>query len=173
MFNKEDFERLFSLYYHPLCRYLRLFTDDYAMIEDVIQSIYIKLWEDREKVSLTNIKTYLFVSSKNRMLNAIRNQQRRRDLLHDYFINELEKEQAEEIVNIEEFISLVEKSIDQLPPKTRKIFYLSRYNKMAYKDIASQEEISIKTVENHISKALRRICSYLNDYYKKLPGIFL
>lgn len=173
MLNKEEFEHIFNLYYHPLCKYLRLFTDDYGMIEDVVQSIYIKLWEDREKVSVSHIKTYLFVSSKNRIFNSLRDQQRRQDLLHDYFINELEKERAEDIVNIDEFISLVEKSITQLPPKTKKVFCLSRYYKMPYKDIACQEKISIKTVENHISKALHRINSYLNSYYKKLLGIFL
>lgn len=165
MLNKEEFEHIFNLYYHLLCKYLRLFTDDYEMIEDVVQSIYIKLWEDRGKVSPDHIKTYLFVSSKNRILNSIRDRQRRRDILDDYLITELEKEQAEDIVDIEEFISLVDKSINQLPPKTKKIFCLSRYDKMSYKEIACQEEISIKTVENHISKALRRISSYLNSYY--------
>lgn len=173
MFNKEDFEHVFSLYYHPICKYLRLFTDDYEMIEDVVQSVYVKLWEDKEKISLNHIKAYLFVSAKSRMLNSVRDQQRRRDILHNYFINELEREQAEDIVNIDEFTSLVEKSINQLPPKAKKIFNLNRYSDMSYKDIAQQENISVRTVENHISKALQRIGEHLISHYKKLSIILI
>lgn len=173
MFSKEDFEQAFNLYYRSLCKYLLLFTDDFGMIEDTVQSIYVKLWEDRETISISYIKTYLFVSAKNRILNSIRDQQKRRDLLHDYFVNELIKEQADEIVNIDEFISLVEKSIDELPPKTKNVFCLSRYNNMPYKEIANKENISVKTVEKHISTALQRISNHLKAYYKIVLCIFL
>lgn len=170
MFNKKEFEHIFNLYYHSLCKYLLLFTDDYGMIEDVVQSTYIKLWENREKISNDNIKTYLFVSSKNRILNSLRDRQRRQDILQEYFINELEKENAQDIIDIDEFIVLVEESIHQLPPQTKDIFCLSRYNKMSHKEIAHQKNISVRTVETHISKALQRIYSYINSYYEKLLG---
>jgi RNA polymerase sigma-70 factor (ECF subfamily) len=139
------------------------------MIEDTVQSIYIRLWEEREAISIHYIKTYLFVSSKNRILNSIRDWQKRKDLLRDYFINELINEQADEIVDIDEFISLVEKSVDELPPKTKNVYCLSRYSNLSYKEIADREHISVKTVENHISKALQRINTYLNTFYKKIP----
>jgi RNA polymerase sigma-70 factor (family 1) len=167
MLNRERFEHIFNLYYRPLCKYLLLFTDDFEMIEDVVQAVCVKLWEDREKISDDYIKTYLFVSAKNRILNSIRDQKRRRDLLHDYFVNELAKEQADDIIDFDEFISRVEQSIEDLPPKTKDIFRLSRYDNMSYKDIAGHENISVKTVENHISKALKRINTYLKSYYDK------
>ncbi|MDR1882575.1 MAG: RNA polymerase sigma-70 factor [Prevotella sp.] len=173
MLDREDFEHAFDLYYRSLCKYLLLFTDDFGMIEDTVQSIYIKLWEDKDTVSINYIKTYLFVSAKNRILNSIRDRQKRRDLLHDYFVNELAKEQADEIIDIDEFISLVEKSVDELPPKTKNVYCLSRYGNMSYKEIANRENISVKTVENHISKALQRINKRLKTYYKKVFGIFL
>jgi len=173
MLNREDFEHTFNLYYRPLCKYLLLFTDDFGMIEDTVQSIYVKLWEEKDTISINYIKTYLFVSAKNRILNSIRDRQRRRDLLQDYFVNELIKEQADEIVDIDEFILLVEKSVEGLPPKTKNVYCLSRYSNMSYKDIASKENISVKTVENHISKALQKINNYLKTYYKKVFSIFL
>ncbi|MDH6308787.1 RNA polymerase sigma-70 factor (family 1) [Dysgonomonas sp. PFB1-18] len=173
MLNKEDFEHIFNFYYRSLCKYLLLFTDDYEMIEDTIQSIFVKLWEEKDTISINYIKTYLFASAKNRILNSIRDQQKRKDLLQDYFINELTKEQADEIVNIDEFISLVEKSVDELPPKTKSVYCLSRYNNMSYKEIANQEDISVKTVEAHISKALQRIKNQLSIYYKKMLSVFL
>lgn len=173
MLNREDFEHTFNLYYRSLCKYLLLFTDDFGMIEDTVQSIYVKLWEDRDIISIHYIKTYLFVSAKNRILNSIRDQQKRRDLLQDYFVNELIKEQADEIIDIDEFISLVEKLVDDLPPKTKNVYCLSRYNNMSYKEIANKENISVKTVENHIAKALQRINNHLKTYYKKVLSIFL
>lgn len=167
MLNRERFEHIFNLYYRPLCKYLLLFTDDFETIEDTVQTVYVKLWEDREKISDDYIKTYLFVSARNKILNSIRDQNRRRDLLHDYFINELAKEQAEDIVDLNDFVSRVEQSIEDLPPKTKEIFRLSRYDNMSYKDIADKENISIKTVENHIAKALKRINGYLRFHYNK------
>lgn len=169
MLSNKEFEQIFNLYYQPICKYLLLFTGDFGMIEDTVQSIFVKLWEDRETISITYIKTYLFVSAKNRILNSMRNQQKRTDLLQDYFVNELIKEQSDEVIDIDEFISLVEKSVDELPPKTKNVYCLSRYHNMSYKDIACQENISIKTVENHISKALQRINLFLSTYYKKMP----
>lgn len=172
MLSKEEFEQIFNLYYRSLCKYLLLFTSDFEMIEDTVQSIYVKLWEDRNSISVNYIKTYLFVSAKNRVLNSIRDQQKRKDLLQDYFINELTKEQADDIIDMDEFISLVEKSVNELPPKTQKVFRLSRYDNMSYKEIADKEDISVKTVENHISKALQRIRKKLKTYYKKVFILF-
>lgn len=171
MLDKEEFERIFNLYYRSLCKYLLLFTDDYEVIEDTVQSIYVKLWEDREVISINYVKTYLFVSAKNRILNFIRDQKKRRDLLQDYFVDELVKERADDIIDIDEFISLVEKLVDDLPPKAKNIYCLSRYENMSYKEIASRENISVKTVENHISKALQKINSSLSSYYKKMLSV--
>ncbi len=173
MFNNEHFEHIFKLYYYPLCKYLLLFTDDFDMIEDTVQSIYIKLWEDKEKITINYVKTYLFISAKNRILNSIRDHQKRRDLLQKYFTNEMIHEQADEIVDIDEFISLVENAINELPPKTKDVYCLRRYNNMTYKEIANQRNISVKTVENHISKALQKINSQLSSHYRKLLNIFL
>lgn len=172
MLDKGEFERAFNLYYKSLCKYLLLFTNDFGIIEDTVQSIYVKLWEERETISIDYVKTYLFVSSKNRILNSIRDQNRRRDLLQDYFIDELIKEQADDIIDIDEFLSLVEKIVNDLPQMAKNIYCLSRYDNMSYKEIASKENISIKTVENHMSKALQKINSALNTYYKKLFSLF-
>jgi RNA polymerase sigma-70 factor (ECF subfamily) len=142
------------------------------MIEDVVQSVFIKLWEERETILVTHIKTYLFVSARNRVLNSIRNEQKRRDLLQDYFVNELTKEHAEEIINIEDFFQHVEASVEQLPAKTKKVYLLSRQERMSYKEIATLEDISIKTVESHMSKALKLISANLKQQYQKVFNVF-
>ncbi len=170
---EEEFEHIFNLYYHSLCKYLFLFTNDFEMIEDTVQSIFIKVWIERENILITHIKTYLFISARNRILNSIRDQNKRKELLEHYFINELNNQQAEDIIDIDEFCLVVEESINQLPPKTKEVYKLSRESKMSYKDIATHQNISIKTVENHIAKALRRISHNLSLYYKKLISILI
>lgn len=172
MLDKEEFEHIFNLHYKSLCKYLLLFTKDFDIIEDTVQSIYVKLWEDRETISINHIKAYLFVSAKNRILSSIRNQNRRRDLLQDFLVDELIKEEADDIIDIDEFHSLVEKCVNELPPKAKNIYCLSRYDNLSYKEIASKENISVKTVENHISKALLKINSGLKSYYKKMFILF-
>lgn len=172
MLKQEEFEHIFNLYYKSLCKYLLLFTKDMAVIEDTVQSIYVKLWEDRDTISINYVKTYLFVSAKNRILNSLRDQKRRRDILQEFFVDELAKEQAEDTINIDEFLSLVENSVSELPPKAKNIYSLSRYHNMSYKEIASKENISVKTVENHISRALQKINKDLKSYYRKMLSIF-
>lgn len=166
MLNKKEFEHIFNTYYHSLCKYLLLFTTDFAQIEDVVQSIFIKLWEDRDTITTINVKSYLFIAARNRILNAIRDSRNREDILEDFYKNELIIENAEEIINFEEFYNLVQESVNHLPERTQEVYRLSREQKIPYKIIASDLNISIKTVENHMTNALKRIGDYLKSHYK-------
>lgn len=174
MLDKKEFEQNFNLHYNSLCRYLFLFTSDFTEIEDVVQSVFLKLWEDRETISNINIKSYLFIAAKNRIINTIRNKRNQRNLLEDFLLNELIQEDANDIVNIDEFYIKVQESVNLLPEKTQIIYRLSREKKLSYKEIAEKQNISIKTVENQMSSALKRVCNYLRLHYKKaLLLIFL
>ncbi len=167
MLDKKEFEQNFNLHYNSLCRYLFLFTSDFTEIEDVVQSVFLKLWEDRETVSNINIKSYLFIAAKNRIINTIRNKRNQRNLLEDFLLNELIQEDADDIVNIDEFYIKVQESVNLLPEKTQIIYRLSREKKLSYKEIAEKQNVSIKTVENQMSSALKRVCNYLRLHYKK------
>ncbi len=167
MLDKKEFEQNFNLHYNSLCRYLFLFTSDFTEIEDVVQSVFLKLWEDRETVSNINIKSYLFIAAKNRIINTIRNKRNQRNLLEDFLLNELIQEDADDIVNIDEFYIKVQESVNLLPEKTQIIYRLSREKKLSYKEIAEKQNVSIKTVDNQMSSALKRVCNYLRLHYKK------
>ncbi len=173
MIKHGEIEYIFKSHYQSLCRYLRLYTQDFDLIEDTVQSIFVKLWEERETIEITYIKTYLYVSAKNHILNSLRNSQRQTDLLQEYFINELMKEEGDDIINLDDFMILLEDSVNQLPDKMREIYRMSRNQQMSYKEIALHENISVKTVENHISKALKRISDYIKLHSKRILSIFL
>ena len=145
------------MYYDLLCRYLNLYTQDTAIIEDVLQEVFLKLWEDRDNTQISYIKTYLFKAAKNRVLNHLRDEQNRYRLLENWFNQQVEEQQHHECYDIESFVQVVNNAIDQLPAKCRDIFLLSRREQLTYKQIALQLNISTKTVETQMGIALKRI----------------
>nr|WP_236263860.1 RNA polymerase sigma-70 factor [Dysgonomonas sp. Marseille-P4677] len=164
--DEKEFEHTFNLYYHSLCKYLYLFTTDFTLIEDVVQSAFLKLWEDRENVSITNIRAYLYLVVRNRIINAIRNNRNRKNLLEDFFIEEMINEEATDIIDFEEFYEKVQESVNLLPEKAKIVYRLVREEKFSYKEIAKKHNVSVKTIENQMSYALKCIRDNLKSYYE-------
>jgi RNA polymerase sigma-70 factor (ECF subfamily) len=162
-----SFRQLFDCMFEPLCRFLAYYTTDRMMIEEVVQEIFIKLWEDRDILQIESVKTYLYTSARNRMLNAIRDEKRRNTLLEQWVQHEMEKRYGEECFDIDEFSNLIQSAIDTLPDKCRNIFNLSKKEMLTYKQIAGRLEISIKTVETQMGIALRKIREQLFSTYSQ------
>lgn len=151
------FRKYYDLYYDQLCHFLNFYTQDITVIEDVLQEVYLKLWENRDEIEIQYIKTYLFHAAKNRVLNHLRDEQNRHYLLENWFNQQKQEKQGKECYDIEQFTTLLYKVIDQLPEKCREIFLLSRQEKLTYKQIAEKLNISVKTVEAQMGIALKRI----------------
>lgn len=151
------FRKYYDLYYDQLCHFLNFYTQDITIIEDVLQEVYLKLWENRDEIEIQYIKTYLFHAAKNRVLNHLRDEQNRHYLLENWFNQQKQEKQGKECYDIEQFTTLLYKAIDQLPEKCREIFILSRKEKLTYKQIAEKLNISVKTVEAQMGIALKRI----------------
>ncbi|WP_300700365.1 RNA polymerase sigma-70 factor [Bacteroides sp.] len=151
------FRKYYDLYYDQLCHFLNFYTQDITVIEDVLQEVYLKLWENRDEIEIQYIKTYLFHAAKNRVLNHLRDEQNRHYLLENWFNQQKQEKQGKECYDIEQFTTLLYKAIDQLPEKCREIFILSRQEKLTYKQIAEKLNISVKTIEAQMGIALKRI----------------
>ena len=165
---QSSFRQLFEHHFEPLCRFLAYYTTDHHMIEDVVQEVFVKLWEEREVLQIESIKTYLYQSARNRMLNSIRDEKRRNALLEQWIQSEIEKKRGEECFNIDEFSQRVESAINTLPDKCKNIFELHKKKKFTYQQIAEQLGISIKTVETQMGIALRKIREQLSVYYPRI-----
>ncbi len=159
----QTFRIYYDTYYKPLCRFLNLYTQDIEVIEDVIQEIFLKLWENKDSIEITYIKTYLFRAAKNKVLNHLRNEENRHYLLENWFNQQIEDSKHKECFDLDTLTDLVNRAIDQLPSKCKEIFLLSRREQLSYKQIAEKLNISIKTVETQISIALRRIKDILSS----------
>lgn len=125
--------------------------------EDIVQKVFIKFWSLKEKYNWDNDpKPYLFKASKNAAYNHFR------DLKKLWDLDKIDQEIGEEPpvlekIELEDLENHIDSLIDSLPPRCRAVFVLSRKEGLNHKQIADIMEISVKTVENQITKALKII----------------
>jgi RNA polymerase sigma-70 factor (family 1) len=163
--DKSAFDTLFRAYYAPLCRYACTLTDhDMDEAEDVVQQVFVKFWEQSTSLELQySAKAYLYKMVYNRCLNRIRNAQ----VQHKYKLynaSQLDKGHEPEHVIADELSERIKRALQVLPTECRKVFEMSRFEELKYREIAEKLGISIKTVETQMGKALRLMRTELSDY---------
>ncbi len=148
------YEQIFSEYYNWLCNYVFQLCDDRSLAEDIVQEVIIKFWEKRKTIIITtSLKSYLFKCCHNQFLKHLKSKkikfdrldQVKWDVIYESNVDNSIKEKKEE-----KLYSL----INQLPLRCRQVFIQHKLHKRKYKEIAEDMDISIKTVENQMSKAL-------------------
>ena len=159
------FDALFRLYYQPLCRYAqRMLDGDPDEAEEIVQTVFVKIWEQRERLEIQwTLKAYLYKMVHNRCLNWIRDHRSRQAPLEIQEDAGAASGAADQLQG-EDLQRAVAAALDKLPPQCRKIFELSRFEELKYREIADQLELSVKTVEVQMGKALRLMRSYLSDF---------
>ncbi len=164
-FDLAAFEQLFKSQFVPVCRFATQYVHDMDTARDIAQKVFIHLWENREKVDPgQSVKSYLFTAVKNRCLNHIRDQKKYRSRILDVDIHDIDLAFEEDQLALEELQRKVAKALARLPEKCRQVFELSRYQHKKYQDIADTLGISVKTVEAHMSRALKGLREDLKDY---------
>ncbi len=155
---------IFDLYYNELVQYCYRLVRNQIIAEEIVQELFITTWERRAALEIkSSLKAYLLTAVRYRSINYLKNQvpkdQKTTDIegIDDISIEvDFEKEG-------EALVSKVQVAIDQLPPKCKAIFTLSREEGFSYKQIAKALDISEKTVENQISIALKKIRTHVKD----------
>lgn len=164
--DEQVFEQLFRDQYPVLCGYARKYLDDVDQAEEVVQEMFFNFWQKRKEVDInTSIEAYLFRSVRNSCLNYLKHLKIREEhrLATNHEIRQKEQEIHDNVVVLE-LQERIENVIDQLPPERKKIFKMSRYEELKYKEIADQLNLSVKTVEGQMSKALKHLRLHLADY---------
>jgi RNA polymerase sigma-70 factor, ECF subfamily len=171
--DEKAFEQLFRKYFYPLSKYAGFYTGTSCQAEDIVQDVFYSIWETREKMLIhTSIKAYLYKSVHNRCIQYLRHQtvvQKHNGILKGKYeesmiMNRLFYENGLTKLFEKEIGSLLKEALGNLPEKTRSIFLFSRQQHYKNSEIAKKYEISEKSVEYHISKALHLLRQDLKDY---------
>ena len=153
--NASAYNELFTEYYVWLCNYIFTLSNDRGLSEDIVQETIINIWEKRKRISVQHsLKNYLFRSCHNRFLAHVRKQKVKLDFLDQIRWDVLAEVRVEHEVRQDSKIQKLHRLIDELPPRCREVFVKNKLEKRKYKEIAVDMGISIKTVENQMSKAL-------------------
>lgn len=155
--DRTAFALVFNLYKNALINYASRFLDEREEAEEVVQDVFVKFWDKCEElVPESSVKSYLYRSVHNTCLNHLKHQ-KVKDSYRQHVINHLDR--TSEIKLVEEDPEKIRKEIlaeiENLPPRCSEIFKLSRLEGLKYQEIADHLEISVKTVEVQVGKALR------------------
>ena len=166
----QAFSELFTSFYPSLYGYALRYTGQAYVAEELVQEFFLTLWERRSNLQVhTSIKAYLYTSFRNLIFNHFRAQlknpiqpesQESEEMLNSTALCS----RADEHISEEELKALIQQAIAALPAKCRVIFSLSRHNHMGYKEIAQELSLSVKTVENQMSIALKKLRKALHEY---------
>lgn len=158
-----SFEALFQVNYRPLCATSYRIVQDKDIAEDIIQDIFLKLWEKRETLTInTSLKAYLFQSAINQSINYNKKYQNALSReLHFGLETGSDANTTEETFEFKETSLRVNAALKALPEGCRTVFVLSRYEQLSYKEISNQLGISVKTVEAQMTKALKHLKRWL------------
>lgn len=170
--DKQAFEVVFRTYYALLCRYAKSMVNDSDEAEEVVQNTFYNLWNRRETIEIKgSVKAYLYKAVHNESLNKIKHKKVRQEYAIDYKHN-MEKayEDSGKLVLAKELRQKIESAMASLPEQCGKVFKLSRLEELKYQEIAEHLNISVKTVEIHMSKALKLMREQLKDY---LPSLII
>jgi RNA polymerase sigma-70 factor (ECF subfamily) len=163
---RHAFKQLYSSHLNNLYRFVFLFTKSKEETEEIIQEIFIKIWENREKLSdIDSLKNYLFRFAKNKLLDNVRHLQVRQRVFSEIRrTKDIAENTTRDQYTYREYYHLVQQAIEKLPPKRKLIFRLNIENGLSQDEIAGQLNISKSVVQKQIYKATYFVREYLYKY---------
>ncbi len=165
----QSLELLFRRLYPRLCAYARQFLQDADDSEEIVQELFYTLWKNRSRLDETKSLThYLFTATKNSCLNVLESKKSR--AIYSELMRFLYVQEASDSINsyhvlmAQELEKDFDLALNHLPQECRKVFELSRFEGLKYQEIATKLNISIKTVETQMSRALSKLRIQLREH---------
>lgn len=170
MHSDDRLKKIFYAHYAALCRVAYRYVADQDACEDIVQECFIKYWECRKEVKTDNPAAYLSVSVRNSCISYLRKQPEFLSIDDEKAALQLADvdADAEEQENKPTVSEVVEQALSELPERCRLVFTMSRMEKKTYQEIANELQLSLKTVENQMGKAIK----VMREYARKHPELF-
>lgn len=154
------YKKNYRAFFLMACKYLK----DSLLAEEIVNDVFIKIWEDSEKLTITmSLKAYIYKAIINRSINQIHKQKSEARQFTSFNFASDEGYELQQMEENELRVKLYA-AIDQLPEQCRKVFEMSRFEELKQQEIADKLGISIKTVKNHITHALKEISKSVDKF---------
>ena len=158
--DKTALQALFDQYYLQLVHYALKITSDPPASEELVQDVFVSIWNNRKSLEINSFHAYLSRAVRNKCItyiqSAIQNQESIDNVMHV-----AKDEVSQHSVELMELSDALKEAENLLPQQTRLVFSLSRHSEMTYNEISKELDISVKTVEYHISKAFKLMREFI------------
>lgn len=170
--DENTLNEIYLIYWQDLFLSAYNVLKDKAACEDIVQDLFIQLWQKRETLQITtSLRAYLYTAVRYNVFRLIRTGKVRGEVF-EYIEERMEAIPADHLLEQREMSLQVAKAVAALPEKCREVYKLSREEELSHKEIATKLNISTKTVENQITIALKRVRSSLNTFVVFLVFLF-
>jgi RNA polymerase sigma-70 factor (ECF subfamily) len=175
--DSKAFESVFKFWYEPLVNFADEYISDLESARNIVQTIFMKLWEKHELVDPTsNLKSYLYMAARNACLSHIRHMKVENAYFQKALKNsedlQLNYEALEELnidqIDFQKLETIIQETIDSLPERCREVFLMSRLHDMKNREIAEKLDITVKAVEANITRALTKLRENTSQYLPEL-----
>lgn len=162
--DQRAFKACFNQYYAELTGFALKWMKDQDNAEEVVQDVFVRFWEQRETIEIQySLKAYLYRSVQHACLNQFKHE-KVKDKHRQYTLQVTSEAENSDYMEVLELNEKIQNTIDELPDRCRQVFLLSRNNGLKYSEIAEKLDISIKTVENQMGKALKTLRQNLTEF---------
>lgn len=158
--DQNAYKELFRTYYKPLSQFADSILRNKESAEEVASDVFLNVWKNRERLlQITNVKVYLYVSTKNTALNYLAREQKTKHFSLDDLSVEvsLSDISPEELLISREMMRKLQSAVNSLPPKRKLIYKLIREDGLRYKEVAQILDISVNTIDVHMANATKHI----------------
>lgn len=154
--NQRAFNELFEAYYNVLGAYVLKMTKSIEVAEEVVQDTFVKIWLQRNTLTeIKNFNNYVFILCRNQTLDHLRKKAKESAFQSELELYLQESQNVEQLDNpAEEYRALIDQAVEKLPPQAKKVYQMSRYERLKHHEIADRLGISPETVKKHIQHAV-------------------
>jgi len=164
--NEKAFSELFNIYCNDVYAYSLSMLKNQALAEEIVQDVFLNIWLHRDRLNADlSFKSYVFTITRNLTFNLISKVANSHKLKEEvFYVSQKSYSPIEDIIDDADYDAIKQKAIEQLPPKRRAIFEMSRNEEMSYEEISKELNISVNTVKGQMSKALADIRDFLETH---------
>lgn len=174
--SKASFTEFYTHFFQRLLLTAEKYVGNVHVAEEIVQNTFLKIWENPAQLEdVKSLKSYLYKAVVNSSINHI-NREKNIAQHHQIIASKLTEEDVAILDEEQELVALLYQEIEKLPPQCRKVFKMSRFDRLKYKEIATLLNLSEKTVENHIAtaiKQLRKVMTNKNIVFRSSKGKML